>query len=57
MSPMRAFWGKRLRLIWSDSLSAPNSSSSMHVSTTSKKIGGSVGARVIVYSKVLNCGC
>ena len=37
---------------WSDSLSAANSSSSMHVSTTSRKMGGIVCERVIVYSIV-----
>lgn len=53
---MRAFCGIKLRDICNESFKAPNSSSSIHVSTTNKKIGGKHCARVIVYSIVENDG-
>jgi hypothetical protein len=56
-SPTSAFSGKRLKLITSDSLSADKLSSSWHVSTTYKKMGGLGAGRDNLYSIVVLDGC
>lgn len=56
MIPMRAFGGRRLKLSWSDSFNATNSSSSRQVSTTYRNTGGGTWTLVIVYSIVENWG-
>jgi len=56
-SPTSAFSGKRLKLMTRDSLSADRLSSSWHVSTTYKKIGGLGAGRDILYSIVVLDGC
>ena len=57
ISPTKAFCGSRLKLITSDSFKAFKLSSSWHVSTTYKKIGGEGAGRESLYSIVVLCGC
>jgi hypothetical protein len=53
IKPTSAYGGIRLRLTTSASLSAFMSSSSRHVSTTKRKIGGTAAGRESVYSIVV----
>jgi hypothetical protein len=56
ISPTSAYGGSRLRLTTSASRSALRSSSSMHVSTTKRKMGGTCAGRLSVYSMVVYFG-
>jgi hypothetical protein len=56
INPTYALGGSRLRLTTNVSRSAFNSSSSTHVSTTNKKIGGVCAGRDRVYSIVVYFG-
>ena len=56
-SPTKAFSGNKLRLITRDSLSAAKLSSSWHVSTTYKKMGGLGAGLESLYSIVVFEGC
>lgn len=51
--PTRAYCGSRLKLMMIESLSAFRLSSSWHVSTTNKKIGGAGAGRGRRYSMVV----
>jgi hypothetical protein len=53
MSPTRAFSGNRLKLMIRDSFRAAKLSSSWHVSTTYRKIGGLGAGRDSLYSIVV----
>lgn len=55
-SPTRAFSGKRLKLITRDSFRADKLSSSWHVSTTYRKIGGLGAGLESLYSIVVFVG-
>lgn len=56
MSPTSALGGSRLRLTTRVSLSALSSSSSTHVSTQYRKMGGICAGRERVYSMVVYLG-
>lgn len=56
MSPTKAVGGKRLKLITSSARRAFRSSSSKHVSTTYRNIGGIWAGRLRVYSMVVYFG-
>lgn len=56
ISPTSAFGGNKLKLTTSVSLSALRSSSSRHVSTTMRKMGGICAGRESVYSMVVYLG-
>ena len=55
--PTKAFSGRRLKLMTRDSLSEFRLSSSWHVSTTYRKIGGLGAGRESLYSIVVFDGC
>jgi hypothetical protein len=57
IKPTKAFSGRRLKLITSESFSADRLSSSWQVSTTYRKIGGLGAGRDNRYSMVVFDGC
>lgn len=56
IKPTIALGGNKESDICNDSFKAASSSSSMQVSTTNKKMGGVIGALVMVYSSVEKAG-
>lgn len=56
IKPTRAYGGIKLKLTTNASRRAFKSSSSRQVSTTNRKIGGTVAPRESVYSMVVNLG-
>lgn len=57
MRPTRAFSGSKLKLITRDSFKEARLSTSWHISTTYRKIGGAGAGRDRRYSIVVLAGC